>query len=367
MGKRAAQRGEVRLGKNYYDALRRKYEDPDSPLNQLTVRNAEDPIDAKLKTALTALKAHGCNRKPFQAWSESNANPNQHNVVAALKACLSIRAETSPQHCGVVLECVRRIVRNKLEVRCAQEACCCKSHFDGALTKSWLSMKKEGVSSHTWWSLHGDVAGLVVAHASFERCVQCVTKWDDVAQDLSSVATATEVGRAMFGLALKSLQHGRISVMVADMVAKLASADISGPAMQDRQREFVAQVAAFGRDAHETFACTEVTMQYRGVDIKVHVGSIIEQYQLQAACLIKGCAVDKELLPALSVEDALVLAGRKQHGVEIDGEVLKEAGIARKAASDLIAGLEEVSGESIAALFQTKHNLLVSMDRTWKI
>ena len=49
-GKRAAQRGEVKLGKNYYDALRRKYEDPDSPLSQLPARSADGPIDEKLKT-----------------------------------------------------------------------------------------------------------------------------------------------------------------------------------------------------------------------------------------------------------------------------------------------------------------------------
>lgn len=360
-------KGEVKMGKNYYIEMRRLYEDHQSPAKRLRVANPLDSESDKLRSALYELTSHRCNMKPFLAFLEEDIVDNQRTVVAVLKASLDVKVETSPKHCNIVLEVMRWVKRNGVHKTYASEVEVAKDHFDSALTKNFSFMKKNSVSLDEWWSTHGGIAELVVVRSDWEICMQCKSKWVDVTDTLNAVVT-TKIGHAVFGLAQGAIKHNRADIAIAEVIALLERLPaIDAESLRKNKAAFVTKARSLDIDPYETFPKHMVVVTYRRFVVEVSVNSIMEQYTLQVGAVVRTIAVDSGDLPALLVEDELVPPVVTKSSAKVAPDILNEAKAARSAAGKILDALEEVTGEEIAKLLAHKRMVLVGIDPTFKV
>ena len=107
--------GNIKMGKNYYNALKLRFVDVETPASRLKVANAADFENPKLKAALVELTGHRGNMKPMLAFLEEDEVDNQKSVVAVLRASLDIKPESGPKQTNVIIEVMRWIKRNKVD------------------------------------------------------------------------------------------------------------------------------------------------------------------------------------------------------------------------------------------------------------
>jgi hypothetical protein len=114
-------KGEIKMGKNYYAAIRKLFEDIEAPCKKLKVQHNTDYENEKLKAALYELTHHRCNMKPFLSFLEEDVVDNQRTVVAVLKASLDIKPESGPKQTNLIVEVMRWCIRNSVHTNFVAE------------------------------------------------------------------------------------------------------------------------------------------------------------------------------------------------------------------------------------------------------
>ena len=92
-----------------------------------------------------------------------------------------------------------------------------------------------------------------------------------------------------------------------------------------------------------------------------------EQYSLSVSGFVKTVGVETGVLDPLFIENDLLVTGGDHKDRKIDDAVIIEARSARSAASKLLDGVEDSSGDVIAKTLTSKRVLLLSLDSNFKV
>lgn len=361
-------RGELTMGKNYYAMMRKFFEDGESPGRKLKVSHKTDSENERLKEALFELTGHKSNLRPFVAFLDEDVVDNQRTVVAVLKAALDIKPDSGPKQANAVLEVMKWTIRNGVSKNFPAEVSICKDHFDLALTRSFVYMKKHDIGLDSWWAVHSEVLGLVVDPVAFEACLKCKSDWMDVAPQLNLVVSSSLVGQEVFGVAFRSLKHNRAQAVVDDLLAALRKEKvITAQTLKTYKNRYISELKKMQQDPFATFARKMTKVVYRKCSVEVPITSLVEQFTANCAAAVKTLAVEIGVLPSLFSEDDLVEEPEERVQITISPEVLVSYKEARSAAVKLMAGAEEYTGETITKALLTKRLVLQSLDQTFKV
>ena len=200
---------------------RAQYEDMESLSKKLKPANPLEYENERLKSALFELTSHRCNMRPLLAFLEEDVIDNQKCVVAIYRAAMDIKVSTSPRHANFVISVMQWAARNDLVARFPAESALCRDHFDQALTRSYIFMKKNDVGLCDWWDVHKQVAHLVLKVADFEICMACKSNWLDAQASLDAVVCQSSIGRTVFGSAHISLKHARVHSVIDRLLLEM--------------------------------------------------------------------------------------------------------------------------------------------------
>eukprot|EP00971_Amphidinium_carterae_P097095 1921521-Amphidinium_carterae.1 len=121
-----------------------------------------------------------------------------------------------------------------------------------------------------------------------------------------------------------------------------------------------------GRAAQETRK-REITMQYRGKEIKVEVDSLRGELSKRTACMVKSVAAASGCLPALSWEkEVFEEAGKDEKSVGCE-KLLKKFKSAREAAEELAKVAEGLTFGDLLHKYSTKLDYLQEIDSSFVI
>jgi hypothetical protein len=280
---------------------------------------------------------------------------------------LDIKPESGPKQTNLIIEVMRWIKRNKVDEKYGNEVVSCKEHFDNALVKSFVYMKKNDVSLDSWWALHNGVVGLVANGEAFQRCLGCKSEWIEVAKELLEVVGSCALGRAVFGPAAEALKHHRVKVTIEAALADLAKrkGELTKVIMKAGKINFVEALTAGGVDPHENFPKRSVLVGYRGFMIELPVNSWLEYFSLSMSAFVKGIGVETGLLEPMFVEKELLGVREELKQLMVAPDMLLEARAARTAAARLLEASENLNCEEVAKVLTTKRLLLLSMDSSF--
>ena len=358
-------RPEVRMGLKHYAALRIVFDDELSPLRLLRVLDPSEPINPMVEMAIKGLESHPVSLVQMQALFCVDLQLSQRNVVAILKGLLKLRSSTSLPQLSVLIEGMRWIQRNRVEIRFKQEVSICRQHFDEVMSKHHDIVTSAGRSTAEWWSLVSDVGSLAFSAVDFSVCVKHVGEWTLVAENLSRLVCGSLTGKKIFGAAYKTIEVENMQKLVKRCAETLFNAANSDKTALVRARaDFAAQAEAAGVNSSSAFDKTkQLPVVYRGVEVLVWCHSYLEFFNFTAMAALKGLAVDSKLLPSCLCEDDLVQKPRPRRNIIVHAELLTEVKIARATVADWASELEDVSGDSILNIFKFKMGMLKAIDK----
>eukprot|EP00971_Amphidinium_carterae_P127342 2523252-Amphidinium_carterae.2 len=342
---------EIRFGPGYYQGLRYEYSDLDSPGKQLVVKNtAEDGgFEERYKTFLPVKElnrmlcellsgASKCSKKKQElvAFLATAGMPNQRTLVGLLRWMLTQRPWANDKMMAVATALMDMIMRLELCCKYPEEIAMCSDWFDLVLTSIWSKCKKAGMTASSWLSNQRQRASLVMEMTAVET-VLAATQFKEVASELNTLCCGSRLGNALFGWALLPLVSERVS-MVIDAQLKTWSEE-GGLVTAQRLSEVHALCNdAVRKEMLTPLGAREVTVVYRGFEMKVTCATAWEEILMKTASLLKGVAADLGNLGSLFVEDELlkvaVVKTESKSSLRVHADVVSPWQAARNAATE---------------------------------
>jgi hypothetical protein len=137
--------------------------------------------------------------------------------------------------------------------------------------------------------------------------VACDDKWEDVQKELADVCTASPIGNAMLGFALHQLAGKTMTDKVYELVGLLADEAIITQELIDAKREdFVQHCRTSGQDATAPMKEKDRIVLYRSTKVPVPCHSLVDEFNMNIAALLKSVATQGGQIAALWCENDLV-------------------------------------------------------------
>jgi hypothetical protein len=127
------------MGAKYYRSLREQYADVQSPGKNLTVKNDQDVVSAKLLAACLQLRKNTGMKGLMLEYLAGTVAPNQKEVVGLCRCFLETRGSVSGLSLRLGLEFVRYFVRMDFAVKFPEELEIIKHHVD--MTLLWALLQ----------------------------------------------------------------------------------------------------------------------------------------------------------------------------------------------------------------------------------
>lgn len=136
----------------------------------------------------------------LSAYLSAATDFNQREVVGLLRALREVKpAQTHAT--SIIRDTLRAFVRCGVSGKFKQEINCLTDLYDEALAALFVSLKKDGVTLHTFWDHHKDICCFVINSSEVEEVLKADTDWAKVAAPVSQLSSGSRLGSKMFGFA----------------------------------------------------------------------------------------------------------------------------------------------------------------------
>jgi hypothetical protein len=228
-----------------------------------------------------------------------------------------------------------------------------------------MLMSSAGLSPAVWMEKHDVELPLIVSLPDLKACVENKTEWGHVTKELKSVC-ATHCGRRIFGDKLAKLADKELSKQMQTIIGNLDGEPITAKVIKDVVNTLEAVAKEKGKDIYDSGSCaSQITYTYLGMQCTAKVYSLHQEAMIRIYAKAKGRGVQTGALQPLWCEKELLPEAKVVPAIRgVDADVLKDCGVARKAAHQL---LETGSGSEIQKMLTTKNKLLHGLDRWWQV
>lgn len=360
--------GLLAMGCVYFKTKRLEFEDESNPKKRLKVLDPSQEQDASLHKALMVYKANN-SLAQFRAWFDRKQDINQKNVIVALRTAHDVNPQASIDNANFIVGIMRWVVRNQILQQYPDACEVSKGLFDQALLKTWKFVKKDStVTTTAWYEAHEDVVHLLLPKRDLIRCVFCKGDWPSVEKELAEVCASSSTGLAIMGKCFREVVGCKVTTSIREAVCRLEKGEVLKKAVIEIERlKVVAEVEELGKDFAEGFSkAQEGIVTYRGRKVGIKVQSYVEQFNQSVMAMVRSAAVHTGLLEKVSCEDGLAdwSPGKVP---KVNEELLKEAKLVRKKINAMLDAHDEEGDQSVGAFIASKHSLLLSFDRNWKV
>lgn len=356
------------LGKLYYEKLRDKFAVKTSPNKMLVATDRNEPLDRDLEKALVGLNQHIKRYDLIHDFLEKGPMVNQLSLVVLLKHSLKISPKSGKEGLSVLMSLLGWISRHKVKEGYPNERSHVKPHLDEALTRSWLSFKTSGLAARTWWHGVKNAASLVMDEDKVDELVSLgrEDEWSAVEGALASVVQDSMVGKSIFGGAFAKLMREKVSAVVDEHVANLASGNITEVSLAENRAAFLQAMKDMNRDPMEPQPLHDIDLRYRVALVVATVCTVYEEYCLKVDAYVRGLAVDLGVLPPLLCENSLVPVPPLRAVNTVAASVVAVNKKAREAVEELLRGKVQ-SAFVVQTILQEKKNIIRQLDRSFRL
>ena len=362
-----ADASKIKMGKLYYDKLRLLYASSSSPEQLLRVLDEREPVPSALMDACAAALSHRRNLSPLVEFMQRCTTMNQKSVVGLYRTLLRLSPSVSVLITEMLMDAMAMVRRMDLQSKFPAEFQHVRKHFDATLVKSLAAFKQHGQSAQLRWDSSRPCAALLLPEVAVDACVQCRTTWADVATELASVIQSSDVGKRLFASAWRDLQCARVRAAIDSIVKHLEEVHvIDESAVQRGRKAFKQKLEELGASGNDASTRREVSVSYRGIEIRLLVASVMDEYNVAEETFLRQVAVESGGLCKLWCEDAFVQA-RRPCVQSVDLALVTRVERARQAAQSFLGSTEHASSDGIADVLSRKGAVLSSLDRFFKI
>lgn len=150
----------------------------------------------------------------------------QREIVGLLRALREVKpAQTHA--ISIIRDSLRAFVRCGVSVKFQKEIGCLTDLYDEALAALFVSLKKDGVTLHTFWEHQKDICAFVIDCAQVEEVLKADTNWALVAAPVSQLSSGSRHGSKMFGFAHIFVASQLISDFTGGMFRNLGAAALT--------------------------------------------------------------------------------------------------------------------------------------------
>lgn len=292
---RDARQTKARLGSGYWYNIQKKYVGADQDLK---VADESELICESLLAALRAATTPNTTtrtRAPLRAWLSSCRSVNQKTMVGLARHISGYKPLASSEGLGVVLDYMKMCSRLKGSSTAwyDNELAHCADTMDDALCASWATLRREKISVKQWWSLHREVASLVVDAVDVDAIISKEGCYDSVAEALSRTTALTKVGAKLFGHATAHVVAGQLSQKTDELIRKMPKS-----LTEKHWTDLDAEIRTLALELDAARFMTErrtLSLQYRGLQIKVEASTWEDELAVRFALHCKAGAAGHDI------------------------------------------------------------------------
>lgn len=136
----------------------------------------------------------------LSAYMATATQMNQRELIGLLRCLQNLKAGQT--HAATVIrDAMLFFVRADIVTKFSKEILPLRTLFDEALSSHFVSSKRDGVTLHSFWHMHKDIASLVLPGAEVEEVLAAEQNWSSVAIAIAGLSSGTRLGNRMFGFA----------------------------------------------------------------------------------------------------------------------------------------------------------------------
>ena len=148
---------------------------------------------------------------------------NQNGMVGRVKGVMAMNISSQTKHAeNTALEVGRMIVRLHLSTTYTEEVLHFKPHLDDALTSMYAGLQRSGMPIDDFWCNYKSVTSLVMNAPDVHAVLSCVGSWSDVARQINSLCSDSQLGLKMFGFCQAYAASSAMASCILDLLEEVS-------------------------------------------------------------------------------------------------------------------------------------------------
>mmetsp|Transcript_48264 Transcript_48264/g.112940 ORF Transcript_48264/g.112940 Transcript_48264/m.112940 type:complete len:646 (-) Transcript_48264:67-2004(-) len=356
-----------RFAPSLLQQLRQDYAAEDSVQNKLKVAKEEETVDPDLITAMATLQHKNkalASKEPLYSYLETSTTLNQKELIGIFRHIhsLNLHWPASRTH---AMRLLGYLTEKNLHVKFVDDFANLAGRWDELLTLSYGAARKNGVDLQKWWSQNKVACQVFSAHLSLAKVMGESESWTNVLEELNYLTEKTLLGKKMLSSVAAAVGVDSFSAKLVQEVAEFEKKTFTAEAFTRFQAKTETLLQAAARISKEARK-REITLVYRGKEIKVEVESLRGELTKRIACMIKSMAAGTNELPALEWEKEIFNAPSKETS-DVCSRFLKKFAAAREAAAEVVKVDEGLTYQDLLHRYGTRREYLLEIDSSFVI
>jgi len=352
-------------GGPFYEDLRSTFKDQESPSKRLKAVDKSQPIRDSLLKPMLALANNNSNRGPMNAAIAALDDVNQHELTGILQYFLRLKPTASVEQFRYCITVLEFLARCGIPEKFPADGAIVKAFVDKVLLSAWNRMDMKKPNREKIFQTYEALWKLVLPEAAVRAIRAHEGQWVEIADKVTLVHDAGELGKAMFGEITSCVLAEKADVKISqDIEALLAQeGQVTMAKINKARKETVAALATMGLGSLPERR--KITLKYRECSYDGKVTCIGDEVEQRYWTRIRAQCAAQRLIPGLFCEDQLVdtAVGKE---VDFHPGVYSKAKSARESANEGMAEQENTDGKAVAAYLERSEKSLIALDTMWK-
>ena len=354
------------MGKKFYAELRAAFRDDSSPQKQLKSQEGTIPCSEALQ-AMHVYKKSG-SRAQMMNWLAKAGELNHAEMVGICNFALEVKASTSAKQLRIGIALVQFFVDRKLFGTYPAEAKHMMQWVDQVLCQVHAKAKQNRQKPSRFIQCNRDLVLVLLPQKELDELLDHTGAWHLAEQQLIKVVTSSSLGKEIFGFAIRQVL-GSIVTRETDAALQALSAKkkLEDEDVKQSKKELLQKLGA-EPGMKELADKRTIQVEYRGVQLDINIGSLVEDVDFRYAACLKSEAVDVGLINPIFCENDLVRArpaglheGRLQESVYCRWES------ARDSINEWLEASSSQEGATVVSLLTKKEAGMRAIDATFRL
>jgi hypothetical protein len=228
-------------------------------------------------------------------------------------------------------------------------------------------MKREKLALRSFWSVHKDVAALVLNAKDVEKIFAQEGSWQPIADILASVVDSSVLGMKMFGWLLGPVLDERMQIFTDQCIDDSLRGEVTKQKVTKCVNVCLDEAARLGA-VSALREKRDITISYRGTQLLVKdVRGYEEELMLRLAAKLKSMCAGAGV-PLLIFESSVLGEPETESEGEnkVDPELLHDYVMARRTANEMLKD-QVLSGDLVKEMLNSKGQICLQVDKTFKL
>lgn len=220
-----------------------------------------------------------------------------------------------------------------------------RGSLDDALKHAWENMSEAGVSAAAFYRSHKMVLAMFADESDLSSIFESKDRVNECPDAIRRVAHGSAIGSSMFKTDILKVGRKNFQDMIVSKLSDLQHLDFENVGLEGFKQAMMQETVNLSRMGAKPFERVVSVVRYLGVDLKIPMESLNDEWEFRLAAAVKSDAVSAGHLPMLPWEELAYAVRGVPHARaygKVPEELLAQFSAARDAMRDWVS---DIGGE----------------------